>query len=60
MFKEMIRTGITTSRNYKSYKCEIEREISYQTDEQREAKVNEMYAECRRKVAEQMRIDIPN
>jgi len=56
--KELKKVVIKLSKNYNSYESSVEREIEYNTQEERDGIVNQMFAECRRDINRQM--DMPN
>lgn len=57
MKKETIRVGLKQSVNYQTYGSTIETEIFYNNDAERDAKVNELYAKCRKDINRQKEID---
>ena len=52
--KEIKKVVIKLSKNYNSYESSVEREIEYNTQEERDGIVNQMFAECRRDINRQM------
>jgi len=57
MKKETIRIGLKRSKNFQTYESTVEREIFYETEEQRKEIKNKVYAELRKDIKEQMEID---
>ena len=57
MKKEMAKVGLKKTKNFQSYESSIEKEIFYNNAEERQNIVSELFAQCRKSISEQMKVD---
>ena len=57
MNKEIVRVGLKKTKNYQSYESVIEKEIFYNTLEERNQIVSGLYAQCRKDISKQQEVD---
>ena len=55
--EEILKIGLTKTEKFQSFSCNIEKKIYYNTIQERDSIVRELYALCRKYITEQMIID---